>query len=125
MPSKSWELACFSVFASSPLAICCMRKKPSTVTTNADTASVVPTTRSCSDRCHRSRIAPATALPQPRGLVPSRRVSRHDLIPPVAFPRLPGVSARSRPVSDAAHRHHDLRVLGILLDLGAQPLHAH
>src|SRR5215469_17903862 len=32
-------------------------------------------------------------------------------------------SAWTRLVSDAADRHHDLRTLRVLLDLGSQPLH--
>src|SRR6266704_2586063 len=63
-----------SLFCSSPPAICWMRKKPSTVITAAEKNSVLPTTRSCSDRLHRVCSAASTARHQ-AGTAAARRCS--------------------------------------------------
>src|SRR5690242_17529427 len=61
----------------------------------------------CSTRCHRPRSAEPTREAGPPGLL----VAARGLM-----------SGRARLVADAADRHDDLGALGIVLDLGAQPL---
>jgi len=45
--------------------------------------------------------------------------------PPAAATFIDSGLSRSRLVADATHGHHDLRMLGIPLDLGPEPLHVH
>ena len=52
-PVSACVRAEFSALISRPSAICSVRKKPSTAIIVAEITSVVPTTRSCSDRCQR------------------------------------------------------------------------
>src|ERR1700755_721976 len=135
----------FSALLSRPAATDWMRKKPRTAMTRTDRSSVVETPRGCSDRCQRSRRC-ATALRSQRRPVRSQRLartgSRRMMARPTVdrrkvvtqFRRLPARaavtfsnldSARACLVADTADRHDDLGVLGVLLDLRAQPLYVH
>ena len=144
-PFLTWESAEFSALVSSPAATDWIRKKPSTAMTRTESSKVVETTRSCSDRCQRN-LTCATTLRCHRRPTRSQRLTRTGRRRMTARPkadrrkavtqlrRLPARadatfsnldSARARLVADTAHRHHDLGVLGVLLDLRAQPLHVH
>src|ERR1700722_1490120 len=196
-PASIWILAELSALSTRPWAICSVRKKPSTAITAAEITSVVPTTRSCSDRCQRyltlatircwtrssdririvsrcgsqltiqrTHFRRRSAISHASRTSRCSRCSRRLLCSPgesaagssgEAASSDSGVdsgagggsgttasgaggrptaaelaadhsirrSARSRLVSDTAHRDHDLRVLGVLLDLGPQTLHVH
>ena len=52
-PGQHLGLAEFSALSTRPWLICSVRKKPRTAIIVAEITSVVPTTRSCSDRCQR------------------------------------------------------------------------
>src|SRR3984957_18025031 len=190
-PASIWVLAELSALSTRPWAICSVRKKPSTAIIAAEITSVVPTTRSCRDRCQRY-LTLATTRCWTRSSDRMRIVSRCGsqlTIQRTHFRRRSAIShasrtsrcsrcsrcestagssgagasadsgadsgagggsgttasgaggrptaseltadhsirrsARSRLVSDAAHRDHDLGVLGVLLDLGPQALHVH
>src|SRR5260370_13567317 len=121
------------------------RKKPSTAMTRTERTRVVETTRSCSERCQRSFTCATTprchrrpARSQRLTRLGSRRMMarpkvdrRKAMIQLRCRPVLTAVtfmnldSARTRLVADTADRHDDLAVLGVLLDLRAQPLHVH
>ena len=59
-PASIWVLAELSALATRPWLICSVRKKPRTAITAAEITSVVPTTRSCRDRCQRYLILAMT-----------------------------------------------------------------
>src|SRR5437763_5325015 len=135
----------FSALLSRPAATDWIRKKPSTAMTRTDRTSVVETTRSCSDRCQRS-LSWATTLRCQRRPIRSQRLvrtgSRRMMARPTVdrrkavtqFRCLPARAAvtfnnldlsRACLVADTADRHDDLGMLGVLLDLRAQPLYVH
>src|SRR5579859_2543511 len=74
------------------------------------------------------KAAAARAWPFPDALLiaPFRRtLSRAGGPPPAPYSQPGRRSGRPRLVAHPAHRDHDLRALGVFLDLGPEPLHVH
>src|SRR5882757_6854788 len=129
--AMSWAMenppvAWFSLASSRPFLTCPITTKPSSSTTPTDISSVTATTRNCRFRRH-SRVAGCSGRraqrtheritgSSPRKGSASRLSSRSRSYDA-------HISAGSRLVPDSPDRHHDLRTLGVLLDLRAQPLH--
>src|SRR4051812_46716866 len=95
---------------------------PSTNTTAEDSASVLTTTRTCNDRRHSSPNASDRSRPNTTAR-PSRPTTIRTCRRTKALTRIG--SRRTGLVPNPADGQHDLRVLGVLLHLRAQPLHVH
>src|SRR4051812_16505139 len=118
------RIAAFVFASSSWLVICICSPMPSTKTTAEDSARVLTTTRSCNDRRHSSPNASHRRRACSAARRPCWTAGRSSRVRHV-IPGAPSPSRRTGLVPDAADGQHDLRVLGIALDLGPQPLDVH
>src|SRR6478736_3653526 len=100
-----------------PMLACRISRKPPSTSTRTEAPNTDRITRRGSD-CHHHSTG---RRHQRRGSALSE--GRFDTARPSATRRRSRRLARL--VADAAHRHHDLRVLGVALDLRPQPLHVH
>src|SRR5690606_11425892 len=150
--SVAWLCDALTLASSRPLRTWPITTKPSSRTTPMDISSVVATTFSWMLRRHsrmtgssgrrtqrmNSRTTGLPWTPPWSSPLSSRRLQREPVVPrptgrpgrPPARPDAeaalsPDMSARSCLVPDATDGHHDLRLLRVLLDLGAQPLDMH
>src|SRR4051794_27353602 len=113
---RDW--ASSTLLSSSRPAIWVCRMKPSTTTTVLDRASVLITTRSCSERRHTALKASVSSAPSWRSWATLRRARRASGTV-VTWSRGAGL------VPHPAHGQHHLGVLRVALDLGPQPLDVH
>src|SRR3954451_1791830 len=110
-PDSIWFCASSSLACRMLPAIWVWMTKPSTRTTAVDSANVLITTRSWSERRHTAPHATASSMPSWRTCSMVRRITMAS--------RGPGF------VPHPAHGQHDLRVLRVALDLRPQPLDVH
>src|ERR671914_924400 len=94
-------------WSSRPSLVCWSSNQPTTLTTTADSNSVLATTRAWMER--RQRV----------------RARRTPAVNPCVETRAIPASRVARLVAHATHGHHDLGVLGVVLHLRAEPLHMH
>src|SRR5690606_11495078 len=107
----------------SPEVICWVRNSASTAAETMVSTAVMTTVRSCRDADHRRRTVRHEAPAAVRTRDPRPELTASACSVAVTGPVVN--SALARLVADAADGQDDLRLLRVLLDLGAQPLHVH